>query len=69
MKKRISDIIADYLADKGINDIFCLVGGGALRRAERTGVNIGLAFQRVFALLAEQTVVEHYGVVCCTLVY
>ena len=30
MNKRISDIIAEYLADKGINDIFCLVGGGAM---------------------------------------
>ena len=30
MKKRISDIIADYLAEKGITDIFCLVGGGAM---------------------------------------
>lgn len=30
MKKRISDIIAEYLAEQGIKDIFCLVGGGAM---------------------------------------
>ena len=30
MKKRIADIIADFLAKKGIKDVFCLVGGGAM---------------------------------------
>ena len=39
MKKRISDIIADYLADKGINDIFCLVGGGAMFMNDAFGHN------------------------------
>jgi len=30
MKKRVADIIADFLAGKGIKDVFCLVGGGAM---------------------------------------
>lgn len=30
MRKRTADIIADFLADHGIEDIFCLVGGGAM---------------------------------------
>lgn len=30
MKKRVVDFIADFLVEKGIEDIFCLVGGGAM---------------------------------------
>ena len=30
MKKRIADIVADGLAEYGITDVFCLVGGGAM---------------------------------------
>ena len=42
MTKRISDIIADYLAEKGINDIFCLVGGGAMFMNDAFGHNLAL---------------------------
>lgn len=42
MTKRISDIIADYLAEKGINDIFCLVGGGAMFMNDAFGHNPAL---------------------------
>lgn len=30
MKKRIADIIADRIAEQGISDVFCLVGGGSM---------------------------------------
>ena len=30
MKKRIADIIAETLADSGINDVFMITGGGAM---------------------------------------
>lgn len=30
MKKRVADLIADYLVSVGIKDVFCLVGGGAM---------------------------------------
>lgn len=39
MKKRVADIIADYLAEKGLKDIFCLVGGGAMFLNDAFGHN------------------------------
>jgi acetolactate synthase-1/2/3 large subunit len=39
MKRRISDIIADYLADRNITDVFCLVGGGAMFLNDAFGHN------------------------------
>ena len=30
MKKRVSDFIADYIADNGIKDVFMVTGGGAM---------------------------------------
>lgn len=30
MKKRVADIIMDTLADNGVNQAFCVVGGGAM---------------------------------------
>lgn len=42
MVKRISDIIADYLSEKGINNIFSLVGGGAMFMNDAFGHNPAL---------------------------
>lgn len=39
MKKRVADIIADYLADSGVEDIFCLVGGGSMFLNDAFGHN------------------------------
>ncbi len=30
MKKRVADVIADWMVDHDISDVFCLVGGGAM---------------------------------------
>ena len=30
MKKRVADIIMDTLADNGVEQAFCVVGGGAM---------------------------------------
>ena len=42
MKKRISDIIANYLVKNDIKDIFCLVGGGAMFLNDAFGHNSDL---------------------------
>lgn len=42
MKKCISDIIAGFLSDKGITNIFCLVGGGAMFMNDAFGHNLRL---------------------------
>lgn len=39
MKKRVADIIADYVADKGLRDVFSLVGGGAMFLNDAFGHN------------------------------
>ena len=39
MKKRIADIVADYIADRGITDVFSLVGGGAMFLNDAFGHN------------------------------
>lgn len=39
MKKRIADIVADCIADKGITDVFSLVGGGAMFLNDAFGHN------------------------------
>ena len=30
MKQRVADYIADFLANKGITDVFSVVGGGSM---------------------------------------
>lgn len=37
MKKKVSDYIADFLAEKGINQIFTVVGGGAMHLNDSFG--------------------------------
>ena len=39
MKKRVADIIIDTLADNGITDAFCVVGGGAMYLDNALGIN------------------------------
>lgn len=39
MKKRVADIIADCMAEHGITDVFCLVGGGAMFLNDAFGHN------------------------------
>ena len=42
MKKRASDIVADYLVETGITDVFCLVGGGSMFLNDSVGHKEGL---------------------------
>ena len=37
MKVKVSDFIADYLADYGITDVFTVVGGGAMHLNDSFG--------------------------------
>lgn len=37
MKKRIADIVVDFLADKGVSDCFMIVGGGAMHLNDAFG--------------------------------
>ena len=37
MKKRVADIVADYLADNGLNQIFTVTGGGAMHLNDAFG--------------------------------
>ena len=37
MKKRIADIVVDFLADKGVTDCFTVVGGGAMHLNDAFG--------------------------------
>lgn len=37
MKQKVSDYIADFLADNGIRDLFCVVGGGAMHLNDSFG--------------------------------
>lgn len=39
MKKRVADIIIDTLADNGITDAFCVVGGGSMYLNNALGIN------------------------------
>ena len=39
MKVRVSDFIADYLADNGVKDVFTIVGGGAMYLNDSFGSN------------------------------
>ena len=42
MKVKVSDFIADYLADYGITDVFTIVGGGAMHLNDSFGSNAKL---------------------------
>lgn len=42
MKTKVSDYIADFLAAKGINQVFSVVGGGAMHLNESFGHNVSL---------------------------
>lgn len=42
MKKRIADIVADYIVSRGITDVFSLVGGGAMFLNDAFGHHPGL---------------------------
>ena len=39
MKKRVADIIMDTLADNGVNQAFCVVGGGAMFLNNALGIS------------------------------
>ena len=42
MSKRVADIVADYLIENGITDVFCLVGGGSMFLNDALGHKEGL---------------------------
>jgi acetolactate synthase-1/2/3 large subunit len=39
MKKRVADLIADFLADNGVTQVFSVVGGGAMHLNNAFGIN------------------------------
>ena len=42
MRKRLADYIADFLAERGVTDVFSVVGGGAMHLNDAIGHNPGL---------------------------
>lgn len=42
MKQRLADYVADFLVNKGVTDVFSVVGGGAMHLNDAIGHNTGL---------------------------
>ena len=37
MKQRLADYVADFLAGRGVTDVFSVVGGGAMGKRQASG--------------------------------
>ena len=42
MKKKVAQIIADFLVEKGVTDVFTITGGGAMHLNDALGHKEGL---------------------------
>lgn len=73
MKQKVSDYIADFLVTNGINNLFCVVGGGSIHLNDSFGHKDGLAVtyhhhEQAAAIAAEAyaRVDNHIAAVCVT---
>ncbi|HTK19663.1 MAG TPA: thiamine pyrophosphate-binding protein [Mucilaginibacter sp.] len=44
MKKKVSDIVIDYIVEKGIDHVFMVTGGGIMHLTDSIGTNLNLSY-------------------------